>query len=163
MDNIENLKPGEILDEIEHILYNISNKSGIITQQPKETVKNNLKLMFNKFEDAKLKEILLEKKANNLMHELEEEMKRLSIKHARLENFEKQVNMHFEDLIIFKNKILELFEEEKEIPKDLFTKFEKACKFIGKEIKEETMAEHDIKTELQKIVDKLAKISSHLK
>ncbi|MCF7799131.1 hypothetical protein K9M74_04465 [Candidatus Woesearchaeota archaeon] len=123
-----------------------------------EDKKKEILNAFEKIEQLDSKKIILENKANNVLHELEEEFKRLTQKFQRLESFERQLNEHFQNMSRAKKEFLEMF-ERKQLNKGVIDKIVQSMNWIYKETEEDRKELFDVENEL----NKSEKMISHLK
>ena len=151
------------LDELEYLSSNMLKESENIKDAEREFRLNSFNSVFEQFKNFELKEQILDKKANNLMHDLEQQMKALLLKHKQLVKFEEQVITHFQSIANTKNEITEKFKHGQPINKSQLDQFTKALKFIGKEIQEEHNYKYNIKEDIKTAQEKLEKIKSFIK
>lgn len=117
---------------------------------------------FEKIEHLDSKKFIIEYKANNVLHELEEEFKRLTQKFQRLESFERQLDEHFQNMSRAKKEFLEMF-ERKQLNKGVIDKIVQSMDWIFKEIKEDRKEIFDVEIELNKSEKMISHLKNYLK
>lgn len=154
----------ENLDDIEKVLSDLVEaiSSHNASSEAKTALLNSFNESFEKLEQEKVKQKLLERKVNFLMKELKEEMQALLVKHSKLEKFEAQVEKHFNLLNDIKSKTPGFVENDKEEIVVLFNNYRKVSKFIGEELKQELVIENIIKDEIDTAILKLQELKRHL-
>ncbi len=163
MDNDKILQK---LDELELVfghLLELQQRNDSSKQQKFDEIKTATDRLFKEFESMELRKIMVERKTNDYMLELKEEVEKFLRLNMRLEKYEKDVHNAFEELITARNSLFSSFERGEQIPMQVFQNMKAQLKFIGSGIKQEKNSEFDIRAEIAKVKEKLNKIESNLR